>query len=237
MDISRAVTIVTGASSGIGLATARLFTLQGARVVLVARSADILTQIAQDLPDSLVVPTDMRDIAAIRQMVATVQQHYGRIDILVNNAGQGMHVPIEHADIEMYRALLDLNVVGVLAAMQAVIPIMRAQGGGQIINISSGLSKRIVPNVGPYASTKYTLNALSLTARLELAPDNIRVGVVYPGITATNFSQNAIGGTHLSAARQGNVNYDSAEVVAAKILTAVQTEEAETYADSIAPRL
>jgi NAD(P)-dependent dehydrogenase (short-subunit alcohol dehydrogenase family) len=82
-------------------------------------------------------------------------------------------------------------VVGALTAMQAVIPLMREQGGGVIINISSGTTKMVIPNVGPYASTKAALNTLTLTARLELAPDNIRVGLVYPGITATDFIKHA----------------------------------------------
>src|SRR5205823_8513223 len=129
---------------------------------------------------SLPVPTDMRDNAAVQRLVDNVHEHYGRIDILVNNAGQGMHVPIEQADLDQYRSILELNVVSVLGAMQAVIPIMRRQGGGIIINVSSGTSKMVLPGVGPYSSTKYALNALTLTARLELAEDNIRVGVVYP---------------------------------------------------------
>ncbi len=237
MDIAGAVTIVSGASSGIGLATARLFASHGARVALVARSADTLTQLAKELPDALAVPTDMRDPDAIRQMVATVKDHYGRIDILINNAGQGMHVPIEQTNLADYRSLLELNVVGVLAAMQAVIPTMRVQGGGQIVNVSSGTSKMILPHVGPYASTKYALNALTLTARLELAPDNIRVGVVYPGITATNFMRNAVASDASQASsRRDAMPMDTPEAVAAKILLAVETEAAETYADSIAPK-
>jgi short-subunit dehydrogenase len=235
MEIQGRVVIVTGASAGIGLATARLFAQQGAKVALAARSADVLEQIAAELPDALVMPTDMRDGAAVARMVSAVQQHYGRIDVLINNAGQGMHVPIEQIDLEQYRALLELNVVSVIGAMQAVIPIMRQQGGGVIINISSGLSKRIIPHVGPYASTKYALNALTLTARLELAPDNIRVGLMLPGMTATDFIKNAIS-YQPNPERQGGMPSDSPEHVAEKILEAVRTEEAEVYADSITPQ-
>ncbi len=235
MDINGKVAIVTGASGGIGLATARLFSQRGAKVALVARSADTLHRIATELPASFVVPTDMRDDAAIRQMVAQVHHHYGRIDILVNNAGQGMHVPLEQANIQLYRSLLELNVVGVLSVMQAVIPIMRLQGGGVIINISSGTSKMVLPNLGPYASTKYALNAITLTARLELAQDNIRVGLVYPGVTATDFVKNAAAGQE-NMGRHRMMSVDPPEHVAEKILEAVQTEAAEVYADSIKPR-
>lgn len=235
MNLQGAVVIVTGASMGIGRAAARQFAGEGARVALAARSAEALAALAAELPDSLAVPTDMRDEAAVRQMVAAVADHYGRIDVLVNNAGQGMHVPVAVADLALYRALLELNVVSVLAAMQAVIPIMRRQGGGVIVNVSSGTSKRIIPGVGPYASTKYALNALSLTARAELAPENIRVGVVYPGITATDFIRNAAA-VQIDPARRQGMAADTAEHAAAKIVEAVRTEAAEVYADSIAPQ-
>ncbi len=235
MDITDKVAIITGASGGIGLATAQLFAARGARVALVARSAERIQQIATELPGALAVPTDMRDTAAVQQMIAQVNQLYGRIDILINSAGQGMHVPVAEADLDAYRAVFELNVVSVLNAMQAVIPIMRAQGGGVIINISSGLSRRIIPGVGPYASTKYALNALTLTARMELAPDNIRVGLMLPGITATDFARNAVRMTMTQTERHRTVPADPPEHVAEKILEAVETEAAEVYADSIRP--
>ena len=233
MQIGGQVAIVTGASGGIGLATARLFAQKGAKVVLAALSAEKIRKLAAELPDALAIPTDMRDHVAIHQMVAQAEQHYGRIDILINNAGQGMHVPIEQADIEQYRSVFELNVVGVLVAMQAVIPLMRKQGGGIIVNISSGTSKMILPRVGPYASTKYALNAITLTARQELAEDNIRLGLVYPGVTATNFHANLanlVPGEQQPwnpAAR--NIRVDTPEYVAEKILEAVETEEPEVY--------
>ncbi len=235
MDITGKVVLLTGASEGIGLATARLLADHGAKVALVARSTEKLQRLAAELPDSFAVPTDMRDDAAVRAMIQQVYQHYGRIDVLVNNAGQGMHTPIEHADLTLYRSIFDLNVVSVLNAMQAVIPLMREQGGGVIINISSGTSKMVLPNVGPYASTKYALNGLTLTARLELAGDNIRVGLVYPGITATDFIKNAAS-VRMSGQRGGNMPMETPERVAEYILEAIQTEAAEVYADSLKAR-
>ncbi|GCE31399.1 short-chain dehydrogenase [Dictyobacter alpinus] len=233
MEITGKVIIVTGASSGIGLSTARLLTQHGAKVALVARSVEKLEQLAQELPDSLVVPADMRNEQAVQQMITQVQQHYGRVDVLVNNAGQGMHISIEQASIQDYRDIIELNLIGVISAMQAVIPIMRAQGKGVIINISSGTSKMVIPGVGPYASTKYALNAISLTARKELAQDNISVGLVYPGLTETNFHQNAISMQQSTERRQGIMPMETPEQVAEKILEAIQTEAAEVYADSL----
>ena len=237
MDIQGKVVIITGASAGIGLASARLFARQGAKVALVARSADVLNRLESELPGSFAVPADLSEIEHIPQVIEAVHKHYGQVDVLINNAGRAFHTPIELADVQLYRQLYDLNVVSVLRAMQCVIPIMRAQGGGVIINISSGLSKRIVPGVGPYASTKYALNALTLTARAELAADAIRVGLVIPGRTInTQFGQNALA----SIARPQSqppagavpMRTDTPEEVAEKILEAVQTEAAETYTAS-----
>jgi short-subunit dehydrogenase len=242
MQISGAVTIITGASAGIGLATARLFAAHGARLALASRSAETLTRLAAELPDAFAIPTDLRDAASITHMVAAVHAHYGRIDLLINNAGQGMYAPVERINLEHYRQIMELNLYGPLLAMQAVIPIMRAQGGGMIVNISSNVSKMHIPGLAAYASTKYALNALTLTARAELAPDNIRVGVMYPRLTATEFGRNAITsqgqqpGRWPAGERRPNMpTADPVDAVAAKILEAVQTEVAEQAMDDRRP--
>lgn len=238
MDVAEKVVLITGASGGIGLASAHLLAQRGAKLALAARSAEKLERIVSELPNAFAIPTDMRSEAEVRRMIDQTQQHYGRIDVLINNAGQGLHVPIEKLDLEQYRSVFELNVVSVIVAMQAVIPIMRTQGGGVIINISSGTSK-IAPErlgratVGPYASTKYALNAISLTARQELADANIRVGLVHPGVTATDFSANYANGPRNTQNQPGVMPADSAEYVAEKILEAIQTEDAEVYADSV----
>ena len=238
MDMRDAVVIITGASAGLGEATARLFTREGARVALAARSIDTLDRLAAALPGSLAVPTDMSDGAAIARMVARVHAHYGRIDLLINNAGQASADPVEHVDVARYRALMDVNLYGPLLAMQAVIPLMRAQGGGLIFNISTALTKlpMHLPGLGAYVSTKYALNALTLTARAELAADNIRIGVIYPGLMTTAF------GTHAPTAAAGWSSApagapasrppgapapETPEAVAALILDAVRNEPAE----------
>lgn len=233
MEIAGKVVLITGASGGIGLATARLFARHGARVALAARSADKLRRIAADLPDALAIPTDMRDEAAVRAMVAAVERHDGRLDVLVNNAGQGMHTRVETADPQLYRALFELNVVGVLVAMQAAIPLMRRQGGGVIVNISSGTTKSILPGTAPYASTKHALNGLTLAARAELAAENIRVGLVYPWITATDFAANRAATESRGDDRLRTIQGDTADDVAELILEAVETEAAEVYAANV----
>jgi NADP-dependent 3-hydroxy acid dehydrogenase YdfG len=237
MEINGKVVIITGASTGIGLATARLFAQNGARLGLVARSADLLERLAASFSDALAVPADLSDVSVVPGVIERIYQHFGRVDVLINNAGRAMHTPIATTDVQTYRSLLDLNVVSVLSAMQHVIPILRRQGGGVIVNISSGLSKRIVPGAGPYASTKYALNALTLTARAELEAENIRVCLVIPGRTAnTNFARNAYSAETSTRNPQSYSQGDSPEHVAEKILEAVRSEAAEVYADGARPQ-
>ncbi len=241
MKLKDKVVIVTGASAGIGRAAAELLAREGARLVLAARSRSALEELAGRLPDALAVPTDMRDAAAVRRMVAAAREHYGRVDVLINNAGQGIYAAIENADVDAYRAVLELNVVGALVAMQAVIPVMRAQGGGVIVNISSMVSKNHYPHLGAYASTKYALNALSLTARKELEKDGIVVCLMHPQLTETAFGKNAIKADAVARSMEGRRRPgmpapDSAEHVAGRILHAIQTGQAETYPHDDTPR-
>jgi short-subunit dehydrogenase len=187
MKIDGAVMVVTGASSGIGAAIARLAHQRGMRVVLAARRADLLSAVAEELPGTLTVPTDVTDASQVDRLVRTAVDAFGRIDVLVNNAGQGLHLPIENVDLDDVRAVLELNVLAPLALMQAVLPLMRANGGGAIVNISSGSTRHVVPGVGPYAATKAALNTLSDVARAELARDGIAVSIVLPGVVDTGF--------------------------------------------------
>jgi short-subunit dehydrogenase len=239
MDIQKKVVIITGASEGIGEETAKLFAAQGANIVLVARSVDKLNMVKDVITatggTAIAIPTDMRDQTAIRAMVEAAHKHFGHVDILINNAGQSVYAPIEHINMEQYQQIIELNLFGVLHAMQAVIPIMRAQGGGVIINISSNVSKMAIPNIGAYASTKYALNGLSLTARAELAADNIRVCLMHPGRTATGFGKNAmisnpaIRPNFPPGSSNGALPPDTSEMVAVKILEAAQNEPAEQF--------
>ena len=238
MDIRNKVAIITGASAGIGLATAKLFAKNGAKVALAARSKDKLNKLASGLQNSLAVPTDMTKAISIKNMVKEVYNHYGHIDILINNAGQGFDGLVEHIGIKEYRYILDLNLIGPLIAIQEVIPIMRKQGGGVIVNVSSGLSKMYVPNMAGYASIKSALNTISLTARKELANDKIVVSVVYPYMTATDFEKNTITSKNYNYKQEAVepsekdnrlLSPDSVETVAKKILEVVISERDEQF--------
>ncbi len=226
MELNGAVVIVTGASSGIGAATARLAAGRGARVVLAARRSDRVKDLAAELPDALAVPTDLRDPAQIAGLVEATLDQFGRVDVLVNNAGQGLHVPVEQVRLDDLQAITQLNFYAPLLAMQAVIPPMRRQGGGAIVNVSSMTSRMVLPGVGGYSATKAALNMLSQVARRELAPDGIVVSIVYPAVTATEFHQSLAAGGRVGGGAWAPKPH-SAEYVAEAILGVIASGEEE----------
>lgn len=227
MKIKNAVVIITGASSGIGRALALELSARGAKLVLAARSKEKLAQLASELPDAFPVPLDLRETGAAEHLVSTAKEKYGRVDALINNAGQGLRANLEDIDLAEYRAIMELNVFAVLRTLQTAIPIMRAQGGGMILNVSSMVSKSYIPGLAAYASTKYALNALSLTARAELAVDNIVVSVFHPKMTATDFGANALGESYDSSGGRPGMGVDTAEDVALRIAEQIESEEPE----------
>jgi short-subunit dehydrogenase len=226
MDLDGAVVIVTGASSGIGAATARMAAGRGAKVVLAARRADRINALAAELPDALAMPTDLRKPAQIVALVQATLDGFGRVDVLVNNAGQGLHVPVEQVRLDDLRAVTELNFYAPLLAMQAVIPAMRKQGGGAIVNVSSMTSRMVLPGVGGYSATKSALNMLSAVARKELAPDGIVVSIVYPAVTATEFHQSLAAGRMVGGGSR-SVKPHTAEFVAEAILGLIASGEEE----------
>lgn len=233
MDVSGKVVLVTGASEGIGSATARLLAARGAHVALAARSIDKLRTLAAELDGSFAVQADLGVPESITSMVNAVVDHYGRIDVLVNNAGRALRASVAAIKLPDFQAIMDLNVYGPLLAMQAVIPHMRQQGGGSIVNVSSNVSKMAIPTIGAYAATKYALNGLTLTARNELAADGIVVTVMHPGQTATNFGKNAAVDDSMASAPPpsggSTTAPDTADDVARQILEAITNGPAEQY--------
>jgi short-subunit dehydrogenase len=233
MEIKNKVIIVTGASDGIGEAVARKLAHGGAKVVLAARSDEKLAALAHELPGSVAVHADMTQQADIQNLIDRTMEIDGRIDILINNAGQGMMGPAENIDIDKYKHIMNLNVYGPLYAMQLAIPKMREHGGGMILNISSRVSKNYYPNLSAYASTKYALNAISLTARAELEKDHIVVSVFHPKMTATSFGKNSVNArpeaaaVYAEQARARGLEVDTPEQVAEKVLEQIKSEAPE----------
>jgi short-subunit dehydrogenase len=213
------VAIVTGASSGIGKATATLLAQKGAIVVSVSRHG--------------LVVADMTKPRDIERFVRNTVKRFGRIDILVNNAGRGYDAAIEYTDPKRLQEIFTLDVVGPLIAMQRVIPVMRKTGGGSIVNISSATALMHLPNMGGYAALKHALADLSLTANEELKKDHISVSVIYPYITDTNFEKNTLKGKEIRVSWDGGGKIPSAdppEHIAKLILQAIETGKPEFLA-------
>jgi short-subunit dehydrogenase len=225
MELAGKSVIVTGASSGIGAAFARLAAREGARLVLAARRTERLQALAGELPDALAVTTDLRDPGQVDALVAAAAVRYGGVDVLVNNAGQGLHVPLEQVALDDFEAVMQLNLYAPLLAMQAVVPLMRARGGGAIVNVGSNTTRMTIPGIGAYSATKSALDQLSATARAEWAADGIAVSLVIPSVTATEFHQALRAGSF----RGGHVEPHPPELVAEAIRRAIETGEAEVF--------
>ena len=230
MELNNRVVIITGASMGIGEATARAFVQAGARVVLAARSAERIAALAGELgPErALAVPTDVTSAEQVQALVAQTLARWGRIDVLVNNAGVGLAGEVARVAVDGLRTTFDVNVIGPLLAMQAVVPHLRKPGGGIIINVSSMVTKLTIPGIGGYRASKKALDALTENARLELARDHIRVLNVFPTVTETAFFDNTLGKTERPA-RMRQMRADSAEHVANRIVAAARDERRDTY--------
>ncbi|MCZ6750299.1 MAG: SDR family NAD(P)-dependent oxidoreductase [Acidobacteria bacterium] len=187
------VVIVTGASSGIGAATARLFAAEGASLALASRAIHKLQALADSLgPRAIAIETDITDPVQVQEMVRRCAERFGRIDMLINNAGVGMYGSIAKMPLAQLNQLVATNWLGPVYAIQAVVPYMQRQGGGQIINVSSVVGKVAMPWMTAYSSTKFALNALSDGLRMELKRDHIHVISVCPGRVRTPFPENAL---------------------------------------------
>ena len=222
IELAGKTVIVTGASSGMGASTARLLHAAGAYPVLAARRADRLAALSEELGGALAVPTDVTDPAQVGELVTATLDRHQRIDGLVNNAGASLHGPLDQVDLAEFGRILQLNVVGLLAVTQAVLPAMREQGFGRIVNISSGTTRRVAVGVGAYASTKAAVNMLSDVMREEFAPDGIAVSLLLPSITATEFGDGMF--TLGASPRPGMVAH-SPDYVAGVILRLLRTGE------------
>ncbi|MCA9771757.1 MAG: SDR family NAD(P)-dependent oxidoreductase [Myxococcales bacterium] len=183
------VAILTGASAGIGEAAARSLAREGFTLVLAARRADKLEALAKEIEGrggrALAVPTDLASEEETRALVRRAMEAFGRIDLLVNNAGYGKAGPLELLTRDDARRQFEVNLFATLQLCAEVAPIMRAQGGGRILNVSSGSAKLATPMVGLYCATKGALELATDALRVELAPWNIDVVLVLPGTIAT----------------------------------------------------
>lgn len=189
------VALVTGASSGIGRATATRLAREGMRIAICARRADRLEELAHELSELgaevLAKPTDLRDERAIAALFATIRERFGGVDLLVNNAGLGHESPLTRGSTEHWREMLEVNVLALCVCTREAVQDMRARGDdGHVVHISSMAAHRVPSNSGVYSATKFAVRSLTEGLRQELRElgSNIRVSAISPGFVETEFA-------------------------------------------------
>jgi short-subunit dehydrogenase len=206
MDLAGKIVAVTGASMGIGEAIAKIFADRGASVVMLSRDAGRV-EAARGRVDhgerTLAMACDVRHREDVDRVIGLTLHHFKRIDVWVNNAGHGLLDSVAQMDMAACREMFDTNFFGAVAAMQAVIPVMRQQGAGTIINISSVAGHIPIPFHAAYSATKFALNAIGKAAGVELKSDGIHVLTVCPGRVRTPFSENAVRGNEVKRVGSG----------------------------------
>lgn len=190
---SSTAAVVTGASSGIGRATALALAARGARVALLARREAELSLVvdqarAAGSADALALPCDVRDESSVDAAIGQAYGRFGRMDILVNCAGLSLNGEVDGYPLDDWRTVIDTNLTGMFLTCRAVIPLMKKQGGGQIINISSGAGRNGIKQMAAYCASKFGVIGLTEALGLEVRSNNIRVSVLLPGSVATEFS-------------------------------------------------
>jgi len=190
--LDRKVAVVTGASSGIGEATAIALAAAGAQVAVAARRADRLEKLVKSISDhggqAIPIVADVADDTQAHDMILKANAEFGRVDILINNAGVMLNGPIDGADTEDWRRMVNTNVLGLMYATHAALPIMKAQGEGHIVNISSVAGRIAQAGSGVYNATKWAVGGFSEALRQEVHKDKIRVTIIEPGAVATELT-------------------------------------------------
>ncbi|MDD2820912.1 MAG: SDR family NAD(P)-dependent oxidoreductase [Flavobacterium sp.] len=185
--------LVTGATSGIGRATAQILAKNNYKIILCGRREDRLTALEKELSEYTEIHTlsfDVRDKKAVFESINSLPEAFSTIDILINNAGNAHGLdPIQTGDLDDWDAMIDINVKGLLYVSKAIIPQMMERKSGHIINIGSIAGKEVYPNGNVYCASKHAVDALNQSMRMDLNPYGIRVGAIHPGMVETEFSE------------------------------------------------
>jgi short-subunit dehydrogenase len=233
------IVVITGASQGIGEAIVRHFVAEEARVTLAARDEERLQVVARDLSLGqeryLIMPADITLPWSMKTIVSSAIKKFGRIDIFVNNAGVGIHKPLIETTEKEYDLIFNTNLKAIYYSFLELIPLYRKQGGGQIINISSGAGRMGVPGLAVYSASKAALNAFSEAVAGEVRNDNIKISVLSPASTDTSLMSNMSKDSHSPSRAALKLTVD--EVAEAVIFLARQNKNAWTSMADIRPLL
>ena len=187
------IALITGATSGIGRATATLLAKNNYKVILCGRREDRLLEVQKELSEFTETHTllfDVRDKKAVFEKINSLPEAFANIDVLINNAGNAHGFdPIQNGDLDDWDAMIDINVKGLLYVSKAVIPIMIERKSGHIINIGSVAGKEVYPNGNVYCASKFAVDALNKSMKMDLNPYGIRVGAIHPGLVNSEFSE------------------------------------------------
>lgn len=185
--------LITGATSGIGKATAQLLAKNDYKIILCGRRKDRLTELEKELSvftEVYSLSFDVRDKEEVFKSIASLPADFSTIDVLINNAGNAHGLdPIQNGDVDDWDAMIDINVKGLLYVSKAVIPQMTERKSGHIINIGSIAGKEVYPNGNVYCASKHAVDAITNGMRMDLNPYGIRVGGIHPGMVETEFSE------------------------------------------------
>jgi short-subunit dehydrogenase len=211
MKLEDRVVILTGATQGIGRATAFLLAKSGCKLALAARDRTRLLKLASQLEEAghtaVAIPTDMGETRQARALARIAGEAYGnKIDVVINNAGIGVRDDVDSLKEVEARRVMDVNYFGPLALIQAALPYLKLNpDGGLIINVSSIVSQRAMPGLAGYCASKGALDNLTESLRLEMLPFNVRVSAVFAGVTATRFNDNSLGDSQLGRGQMAGV--------------------------------
>ena len=229
MKIKGRSILITGASSGIGLSLSTLLARKGAILVLTSRRIERLKEVADEIgsafpytPTPLAIQCDVANRDSVCRLIKSCVNHLGGIDILINNAGISVYGDTERTTLKEFHSVMEVNFFGALHCMLEVIPLMKRQGKGLIVNIATVAAKHGVPYMGAYCASKAALVAVSQSLRAELSKSGISIMIVYPGYTKTNIFKNEkkVGGAHRPSGP-----YTTASKVAEAIVRAIEGEK------------
>jgi NADP-dependent 3-hydroxy acid dehydrogenase YdfG len=225
LNIENKVVIITGASSGIGAATAKLLAQRGAKIVLGARRTERLEAVVKDIRDAGGIAEyqtlDVTQRSQLETIVQLTQSKFGRVDVLINNAGVMPLSALDQLKVDEWDRMIDVNIKGVLYGIAAALPIMKAQKTGQIINLSSIGGHAVSPTAAVYCATKFAVGAISEGLRQEVGGD-IRVTVISPGVTESELADSISDETARKGMQQFRKVSIPAEAIARAIVFAIE---------------
>ena len=234
------VAIITGASSGIGRATALALAERGLRLALLARSESGLSNVADEAKgrgasDAAYFICDVRDESAVDRAVASTLERFGRVDVLINSAGLSLNGEVDGYSLDDWNTVIGANLTGTFLTCRAVSPVMKRQGGGQIINISSGAGRNGIKEMAAYCASKFGVIGFTESFALEVRNHNIRVSVLIPGSVATDFSRVAKRGASSDRDEGGSreIGYSMTAEEAASVIVAMLEQPSQAWMSEV----